>query len=348
MLKKIESSDGSEIFSDIHSACSECITSNSDGNTVSVTCPIDGKARRVGYRKTKAGNVRACSWGCKTVRNFKAEFESLVIGLKYFAEIKKGILNETKKDERMHVERLVHNLKTLNAQCMNELNRIVPQDRFVKNISTSNSVAVVEDIIGNNMRAAALTSLKLAKHLMAVKSEFFVYEIDLQESPLLRIERHKLRDVLMLVLYKFFGELYDRGVTVDVDNYFGYGFFDFDTVNVAFYYIVENISKYVCPNTSVKVNLNQKGNMHYVEFEMTSMHIDSDEEGKIFHKGYSGRQAKTSGKAGSGFGMYQAKKLLEYNHATIDFKVGDICFDQDGITYSDNIVTVVLPVANPE
>ena len=72
-------------------------------------------------------------------------------------------------------------------------------------------------------------------------------------------------------------------------------------------------AKYVCPHTKVKVNISSKENCHVVEFEMHSLSLDKDEEGKIFHENYSGRQAKKLGKNGCGLGMYRARRLLEMN-----------------------------------
>ena len=77
---------------------------------------------------------------------------------------------------------------------------------------------------------------------------------------------------------------------------------------------------------------------------MSSLHVDKDEEGKIFHKGYSGKAAKQMRLSGEGLGMFQAQRLLEMNDAKIDFVAGEMCFAINGLNYSDNTIIVELPI----
>jgi len=345
MIKEIIDSDGKLVYTDLMETCHECLFQYSGIGTSNVVCSIDGNTKRIAHIVNRHGKMFACSYGSKTKHNFMAELEALKIGQQYFNGISKKIVKETLEDEKNRVIRLEHNLKTLNGQCLQLMENIVPQHLFLKNIHASEVVTTVENIISTKIRETALTSLKLVKHLMSVKSELLVYDIIFQSDVKLQKENHKVRDVLMLVLYKFFGELYDKNVFVDVDNYYEWGYFDFDTVNVALYYIVENISKYICPDTTIKVHLNKTSTMNVISFEMRSLHVDKDEEGKIFHKGYSGKAAKQMSLSGEGLGMYQAHRLLEMNEAKIDFVAGEQCFTINNLDYSDNTINVELPLA---
>lgn len=344
MQKEIIDSEGTTVFTDFQKGCHDCLSKFGVIGTGKMECGIDGKNKCLSHIVNSHGEIYACSYGSKTTRNFMAELEALKIGQRYYNDIKKQIVKETLDDEKNRVIRLEHNLKTLNGQCLQLMENIVPQHLFLKNIHASEVVSTVENIISFKTRETALTSLKLVKHLMSVKSELLVYDISLQSNVTLQKENHKVRDVLMLVLYKFFGELYDKYVFVDVDNYYELGYFDFDTVNVALYYIVENISKYVCPNTHIKVHLNKTSTMNVITFEMSSLHVDKEEEGQIFHRGYSGKSAKQISLSGEGLGMYQARRLLEMNGAEIDFVAGDFEIEIDGKKYSDNLVNVKLPL----
>lgn len=344
MQKEIIDKEGNIIVSDLLSICRNCIISNSANCCALISCPLDNEIKRVGMGSTNNGVVYACASDSKTKRNFKIELDALIAGIKYFSDVKRDIINQTVEDENNRINRLIHNLRSLNGQANLLLNKIVPQDQFLKNINSSNAVSIVEDVVSKNTRGTALTSLRLAKILMHIKSEFFVYEINLTDTPKLQIEDHNLRNVIMLVLYKFFGELYDKNVFVEVDNYYESSPFDFDTFSVAFYYIVENISKYVCPDTTIKIYLNKKVTKHVITIEMRSLHLEKEEEGLIFHQGYSGKSAKSNKMSGKGIGMYQAKRLLEMNGGTIDFVAGEETYDIDGLSYSDNIINVEMPI----
>lgn len=342
MEKRILNNDGIVILSSIDEICFGCIKSNCINGYSNQVCIKDGGKKRLGIAKTNHGTVYVCSNDSKTTKNFKNELNTLASGIKFFESTKKEIITATIEDEHKRVSRLIHNLKSLNAHIIQEVYSVVPQDLLTANISKT--LEKVEDAIKENIRDAAIALLRIAKFNTGVKAEFSVYDKILKNDVQLNPSDVNIRNVLMLVLHMFFTDFADKHVYVDVANYYEKAFMDFESVFVAFYHIIENSTKYVCPNTKIEVDFQLDGDMHKVTFSMRSLYIYPDDEERIFEDGYSGILAKKIGKAGHGLGMYRAKQLLLINNSTIDFIPGSVEYDSGGVTYADNQIVVRIPV----
>lgn len=343
MKKRIINSDGNIILSSLDDICFQCINSRCNNGYASVNCKLDDIKKRLGISRTNYGSVFACSDNSKTTKNFRIELDILASGIKFFETTKKEIVTATIKDEQVRVNRLIHNLKSLNAHIIQELYSVIPQELFISNYSKKKTIELIQETIKDHSLDAAKAFLRIAKFNTGVKAEFSVYDKLLKNDVQLNPMYHKLRDVLMLVLHMFFADFADKHVYVEVNNYFEKAYIDFESVYVAFYHIIENSTKYVCPNTEIEVSFQIEENMHLVTFSMRSFYLYPQDVEKIFDDGYSGILAKQTELAGHGLGMFRAKQLLLKNNSTIVFNPGTIKYNYDGIDYADNRIIVKLP-----
>lgn len=75
--------------------------------------------------------------------------------------------------------------------------------------------------------------------------------------------------------------------------------------------ILQNAIKY-SPNNS-KISIKVEDHQDRITFSVTSLgpRVDEKEQYKIFDKGYRSDNAKVTGKAGSGLGLFAAKEIIE-------------------------------------
>lgn len=106
-------------------------------------------------------------------------------------------------------------------------------------------MSIVEEAIKADTYETARTFLRLAKLTISTKAEFSVYEKLMKDDPPLSLGIHTIRDVVMIVLYMFFGDFTRKDIYVDVANSFEMARFDFESIQVAFYHIIENGVKYM-------------------------------------------------------------------------------------------------------
>ncbi len=322
--------------------CLNCISCNANKGYANVVCCYDGIKKRLGYTKNNTGILYACSSKSKTTKIFKSEFEALVLGMKTFIDLSAEIREYTRKDESKRLNRVIHNLKSINTHSMQELYMLIPQEELIKN-NTRDKLQIVEEIIRKNSTQAAKTFFRIAKFNLSVKAEFSIYEKLLQGDIELDKRRHNIRDVIMVVLYMFFCDFNEMKIHVAVEDFHEKVNIDFESFQVAIYHIIENMSKYTAPKTNAEIKFRIEKGVQYVVFEMTSLYLNHGEEDDIFKEGYSGELAKKISKQGKGIGMYRAKKLIELNGGTIIFEPGEkVEKIIDGISYARNKIEISL------
>ncbi|MFS2519761.1 hypothetical protein [Bacteroides xylanisolvens] len=342
MNKRIITKSGEILTSSLSDECCACITKNNHNGYAQINCPKDLTNKRIGYISNNNGQLYACSDHSKTTKNFK---DSINVYSSYIYDlqiVKRQVVEEVSKNELQRVRRVVHNLRSINAHCIQELYNFIPQERFTHNINST--IDIVKDAIKKNNKDAALTFLRIAKFNGSMKAEFSVYEKLLKDNPVLTPRSYKLRDVIMIVLHMFFGDFSSVSVRVVVDEYYEKVLIDFESMQVAFYHIIENAAKYIKPHTEMNVKFSIQNEYHIVEFEMISMHLCDEDIDKMFNEGYSGINAKKSGKSGEGIGMYRVKNLIELNNAIIEIKAGDKILSYNDIDYSNNSFIIKIPI----
>lgn len=338
--KKIVSSGG-EVFLDTlpKDSCIQCIGEAGLEGT-KIKCPLEDVDRWRGQRQTINGEVFICADYGKS-KGFIADFDSITGSLKALCSTRDEIMRYREEDSIKRIRRVLHNVRTINAHSLMEMRGIVPESFFKQHMK--DAIVSATNHIRANAPRTAHGVLEIAKDLYSIKTEFSVYDKLIKGDEAVVKKPFNIRDVLMTVVYPFFGDFTNKNVLIDIQPYHQSARFDFETIQIAFYHIIENTAKYVKPDTRVRISFPVEDGMQKVIFEMISLHIDEDEKANIFKEGYSGRQAVQSGQQGEGIGLYRSKRLVEMNKGTLTIEVGDDITEYKGAEFSTNKFVFSLP-----
>lgn len=271
---------------------------------------------RIAKVSRETGIVLFASSNPEALRSHKfllKEIDFVFQSISYLQTAHQSAVNEA----RAHINRLIHNLVTLNAHNIQEVYSIIPQE-IMQDKRTGWKNRIV-DQVNKDPYEASLALVRIAKNNLKMKTEIDVYNSLLSGHPKITLRSHEIHRVLMNVLYVFFPDFTDKDVHVDVSESKDKVNIDYETFQVAVYHLIENTVKYIKPGSLLKIEIikheiTKKISIH---LKMNSLRIEPDEEEKIFEEGYSGKIAKLCQRAGSGIGMARIKQLLEYNHATL-------------------------------
>lgn len=197
MNRHIVSNTGEVVTSTMPESCLGCIKSNVNRGYASIECPLDKKKKRLGVVESTQGILYACSSDSKTTKLFKNELDSVVATIKTLVKLRERVIEENieriKSDEYSRVDRLVHNLKSINAHCIQVLYNCIPQNVMMQNYQKATETA--KNIIVKNPEMAAKTMLRIARNNMSLKAEISVYEKLLKNQVKLQPRNSNLRDV---------------------------------------------------------------------------------------------------------------------------------------------------------
>ncbi len=248
------------------------------------------------------------------------------------------------KNTHEHTNRLIHNLVTLNAHNMQEVYSIIPQE-VLADKRNKQWKKVITEHVQEDLSEAALSLVRIAKNSLKMKTERSVYDSLRNGKVSLEQKNHHIHRVLMNLFYVFFPDFTDKDVLVNVERTTLQSVFDYETVTVALYYILDNIVKYIKPNSELTVSIDKEqfSSKITITFDMLSIKVDESELEKIFEEGVSGHHATRCGKAGQGIGMGRARELLKINNMDIHFEpVKDTELNQLHYCYQRNLVKVIL------
>lgn len=235
--------------------------------------------------------------------------------------------------------RLLHNLKSLTAKTSQEVFYIAQQDALIGN--PREAVPYVAREIRENSEAAARAFLEILKHQSAQKAEYVAFDRLTGKLEVGMIERHDVHRVLMNVFYLFFGEFIAKKVRVEVGKTYLQGNFDYDSIHVCIYYLVENAVKYSRPKTDFSVSCHDDRNgLIDIRFTMESLVIFNDEKERIFDEGYSGHGAINEKLNGAGLGLYLARAMAKLNGGQLNVIPGHAA---SGAKYARNVFVLTLP-----
>ncbi len=332
--------NGDIILDNLKNECKFCMENCTTKGKLKEDCKIYNEKRRIGIIKNQRGTTFLCCDRDKTTKLFQNKLEILAYAFHDLILPKKNIEVESKYIEQKRVNRLVHNLTSINAHNIQEIYDIVPQEILTANLS--NQIKHIEKEIKKNPRKAALMFLRIAKHNIHMKSEFSIYKKLDRSNPTLDIRRHPIRKVLLNVLHTFFIDFSDKNVNVIVNEYSGYIKFDYETIQVAFYHFLDNAAKYTKPNSELKISFFEEKEDLRIVFEMISLSIEDDELEKIFTEGYSGKNANRTQKNGEGIGLWRIIQMFNLNNAKLiierDHKIENVM----GFDFSKNKFTMTF------
>lgn len=295
-------------------------------------CPEYGDKRKQGLRITNSSNCFLCCNETKTTKLFRQKIEAL----SYSVPDLKIPISEIRSEEQKKVNRLVHNLTSINAHNIQEIYDLVPQEVLAQN--WRKQLDFIKEEISKDLDKAALTFLRIAKHNTHMRSEFSIYrKIERDDNIELDRKNHKLRNVLLNTLHTFFSDFSKRNIYVDVAEFYYQVKFDYETVQVALYHLIENATKYTLADTKIYITASENSETINLKFEMTSAHVTNEEKNEVIKEGVSGEMARKMNRQGDGIGMWRINQMLEVNDGSFETIFGPVKETRMGFEFSDNV-----------
>jgi signal transduction histidine kinase len=300
----------------------------------SIVATIGGKKSRV-IRKTHGNYIAiALSTDSNRLKSKKLIESEIDVVLAAAPTIESAIQRAEGRTRR-----LLHNLKSLTAKTLQEIFLIAQQDMLIGN--PKDAIPYVSKEIIENSEATARALLEILKHQSAQKAEYTAFDRLAGKIEPIAVETHDIHRVMMNVFYLFFGEFLSKKVKVDVERTRLQALFDYDSIHVCIYYLVENAVKYVRPKSNLTVSVSSDPNgMTDIRFSMESLVILPEEKKRIFEEGYSGFNAIDGKLNGAGLGLYLARAMAQLNNGQVNVIPG-IPFG--GTQYARNVFVLTLP-----
>lgn len=265
--------------------------------------------------------------------------EPYIHSINYINKINNDLRDKNNKD----THRLIHNLITLNAHNIQEIYSIIPQGEISK--ESGDKIKFVCSAIEKDPIEAAKTLLRIAKNNAAMKTEFSVFNKLFGKPKELRSTSHTMHKVLMNILYLFFPDFTDKGVKVIVNRDNASAYFDYESIHVALYHLIDNAAKYTRNNSELSINIKTVEPYVILVFQMKSIKILPNEVEKIYEEGFSGSLSQGLLKSGNGIGMNLVKRILELNHGSVShISQPNTCEKWCGIEYQVNEFIIQLPM----
>lgn len=243
-------------------------------------------------------------------------------------------------------QRLTHNIRTLSTLNIQDIECFSPmgstQDSNIRKLSDWK--IFVNELDNDEKPQLAKMLLRVYKNTQHIQNDIVVYNrlfnnVDEKKE----FAHHPLHKVVMRSVLSCASPLMEAGVKLEIGQTENSVLIDYTSFQVALFYILENIVKYIRPNTtlSIKFDYNRKVKVKSVVFEMESLLVKKHEVNKIFDEGFSGQEAIKCKKNGSGIGLFIAKKLINENNADIKFitdgEVKDIAI---GRSFGKNVIRI--------
>jgi hypothetical protein len=272
---------------------------------------------KLGYETNSNGTIYIITTETKYVNSSKLFNELIkmsIISLDTIISFNKKIaLNQNE-----YVQDLIHNLTSLNAYNIQDLDALIPQQNLSKNINTQKSI--IKSIIQEKPNITVETLLRLIKYNFAMKVEFSVFEKTVMKNPNVQKIEYSIREIILSILQIFIEDFEAKKIQVSVDSNFTRLFVDYDILFVSLYYILDNAVKYCSNKTKFKIIFKEDGNDFFVLFDMVSLRIEDFEVGKLCQKKFRAQSAKLLTDEGKGIGMNRVLKTLKLNNAKILIK----------------------------
>lgn len=336
--------DNSDVVNNLATECISCYAQCTSPGIVISKCPKYGDRRRQGNISNTKGISFLCCNETKTTKLFREKLESLSYSSYELKLFREELVKEAKVAEQHKVNRLVHNLTSINAHNIQEIYDLVPQELLTSNYQRQ--LDYIQSEIRKDIRKASLMFLRIAKHNLHMKSEFSIYKKLDREDAALEPRNHPIQKVILNILHTFFSDFNDNGIYVEVEEYLQRVYIDYESIQVALYHLIENATKYAKPYTTIMISFDDNIKFVDVSFKMESLYIAEDELEKILEEGYSGRKAKEHSLDGDGIGMWRINQMMTLNKGLFKVIRGDIYTDYQGKLYAENEFILTFPKSN--
>lgn len=267
-------------------------------------------------------------------------FETIVNANKYVVET----LQQTKADTTESMHNLIHNLRTLNARSLGELEFILP--KFKSGINQETNL-LINRHLRQNLDKTVTSLIKVYKSTQIMANEFSIFEKTSQQDEInLSNDSHKAHPFLMSVLYAYFSSFYEKAVYIDIQasdlKFCG----DYETICSVFHSFFENAVKYSKSNSEIKINFELEDEFIIFYIDMISIEIKANELELLPSTGYRGEIAKKMSKQGEGRGWGIMLKYLSLNNGCIEvtpnYETAKMNSKGD-LRYQQNIFKIKLP-----
>lgn len=339
----IISSTGELLFTNGGSTCRECMSQHKEAAYARIDCPMSHCNMRFGRMDSKGVILYLCSdeTQTKTTALFKEKINILSYVVPAMLEFRNEVEKTSKQQEVEKYSKVVHNLKSLNAQSILAQYRFIPQEAFTERYD--NLFEYVLNEVKNRPKDAAVALLKQAKSNAHMKTEFTSHEKLAMDNPVLFKQTHIIRKVILNVYHSFDYDFRENNVSFRITETDIRAIIDYDTVRLAIYHILSNAVKYIAPNSCLQTEISlDEGNINaVVDFKMQSLYIKPEEKDLIFDDHYSGESVKQLNLQGSGLGMGLIRKAILLNGGNFIVIPGKKFRKRN---YAENVFRLILPV----
>lgn len=331
-------------FSD--NSCLNCILQAASQGMRSAVCKFDNKKRHVFLMSDADGKLYICDNKEKTVKNFQTLVELIKHCrpslLRRYDSQKDAIQREVRKE----MEAFKHNIVHINSDAINEFYYFIDQDYLFKNYRQMQD-KIAETVKSDPEEAVELIA-RLAKYNLNIKTELSVVSKLNNPDSKPNFSLGNPRDAVMSSVYTLYPMFRQRKVYVTVGEFHEKIEIDYDALQVASFYIIENATKYTKKDSTVNITFTRDKHNLTIGFAMCSLFISEVESNCIFDEGFQGEQAKKSSREGKGIGLYRAKRLVHFFEGEIRVDAGKTVVNaNDGCKYAENVFQIDLPVRMP-
>ena len=287
------------------------------------------------YLETSESALVKSSSKCETF------FSTIIDANNYTIKVLKQV--ETEKTDSTH--NLIHNLRTLNARSLHELEYILP--KFTSGISQETNTLITKHL-RNNLDKTVSGLIKVYKSTQVMANEFSIFEkTSLQKENIsLSTESHKVHKFLMSVLYAYFPYFLEKSVYISVSPSDLKFCVDYETICSVLHSFFENAVKYSKSGTEIKISFSLDQNFVGINIDMISVEIKPDEITNLSSKGFRGAMAKKMAKQGEGLGWGIMLDYLMLNKGSLtvipNFETVKLNSKGD-LKYQQNTFEIKLP-----
>ncbi len=322
-------------------SCLLCIDKTISSGVKSATCPLNNIKKRMVYKSLDQGELYICDSKEKTSNNFKVLAELIEHSVPNMLSLYKKAKADSLTKVRGEIDSLKHNIEHINSDAINEFYSFIPQETFVRKYREL--LESVKRTIKNDIEGAGDLITRLARYNLNVKTELSVFSKLNNPTALPNYSLANPRDTIMTNVYMLYPDFKKKGVYVDVGEYYRRFNVDFEALQVATYYLIENAAKYTMRSSRMTISFSERLDVLVIEFAMKSLYVNEGEEELIFTEGYKGEQAQKAGKSGKGIGLNRAMKLINFCKGRLTLEAGEDIQNNSGLKYASNTFRIFLP-----
>lgn len=306
-----------------------------------VKCLVTGRAHRRGVKNLATGQLYLCTdESVRSSRLFHQKIRAFSEIIPFVTKFREEAIHRASDD----VHRFFHNLITLNAQTIQAIYRLVPQDDFNQKNRESLIRTVSKKLLASPDQTTSLM-IDILKNANLEKTEFAVYEKLVEKEPI-RSSYYPIHKIFMLVLNTYWDALKEKEVHVLTGKCTERVFVDYDIIAASLVHLLDNTTKYILPRTQLRISFETRSDTVSLVMDMVSLRIHPNEIDKIFREGFSGDEPKKIHRHGEGRGLYLVDRLLALTNSALKIEPDVDAkrrVNQMGIDFENNVFRLSMP-----